>query len=340
MIRWGVIGAGGFADRRAIPGLKKARNARLQAVMVRDLERARALARKHGAPEAYDRVEALLESPNVDAVYLCTPVDLHRVHTEAAAAAGKHVFCEKPMAMSVEDCQAMIRACEGAGVQLGIAYMMRYRPQCQVAKELIGEGRLGELVAGRAQNAFWYPEVPGAWRQDPARGKGGVLADVGSHCVDTLRFLMGEVVEVQGLTASAHFAYPVEDTAVALLRFANQALGMVDCSFAVPHRECPLELYGTRGAILVARALGPFPNPEMRLLDEAGEHQIPLPQVDAYTAEFEAMSQAIMDGRPHEVDGWEGLRITEILLAILRSAERGEPVPIRSRREGVGPEAG
>ena len=116
MIRWGVIGAGGFANARAIPGLKQGKNLRLQAVMVRDLDRAQALADRHGATEAHDSVESLLESPDVDAVYVCTPVDLHREHTEAAAAAGKHVLCEKPMAMDTEDCLAMIRACQQGGV--------------------------------------------------------------------------------------------------------------------------------------------------------------------------------------------------------------------------------
>jgi len=330
MIRWGVIGAGGFADARSIPGLKGAKNARLQAVMVRDMARAQALADKHGAPEAYDSVQALLQSPTVDAVYLCTPVDLHRPHTEAAAAAGKHVFCEKPMAMSVEDCRAMIEACKHHNVILGIAYMMRYRAHCQIAKDLIEEGRLGRLVSGRAQNAFWYPDMPGVWRQDPTRGMGGVLADVGSHCVDTLRFLMGKVVEVQGLLATAQFTYPVADTAQALLRFENEALGMIDCSFAIPHRECPLEVYGTEGAIIVTRGLGPFLDPQMRLLDADGAHEIPLPAINAYTVEFEAMSQAVLENRPPEVDGWEGLRITEVLLAIYRSAQRGEPVPLDS----------
>jgi len=159
IIRWGVIGAGGFADTRAIPGLKEARNARLQAVMVRDLVRAESLARKLGAVEAYDTIDALLASPQIDAVYICTPVDLHRAHVEAVATAGKHILCEKPMAMSVDDCRAMIETCAQHHVRLGVGYMMRYRAQCQVARQLIDEGILGEMVAGRAQNSFWYPDI-------------------------------------------------------------------------------------------------------------------------------------------------------------------------------------
>lgn len=321
-IRWGVIGAGGFADKKAIPGLLRAQNAIVQAVMVRDRERAQALARKHGVPEAYDSVEALLNSSNIDAVYICTPVDLHRSHVEAAAAAGKHILCEKPMAMDIGDCVAMIQICKRYGVHLGVGYMMRYRPHVGIAKRWIQEGRLGQLILGRAQNVFWYSDTPHAWRLDPIRGKGGVLADVGSHCIDTLRFLMGEVVEVQGMARSLHFPQPIEDTAVALLRFENKSLGIVDCSYAIPNRECPLEIYGTKGSLLITRGLGPFADPLMRLLTEEKIQEISIPSFDNYTIEFEMVSQAFIEGREPEVNGWEGLRITEILLEMLRSVRQ------------------
>ncbi|NLE76737.1 MAG: Gfo/Idh/MocA family oxidoreductase, partial [Chloroflexi bacterium] len=167
MIRWGVIGAGGFADARSIPGLKQSQSAHLQAVMVRDASRAAALAQKHGAHEAYDTVEALVASPNVDAVYVCTPVDLHPDHVEMAAAAGKHVLCEKPMALTVAQCQQMIETCRRHGVQLAVGYMVRYRPHCQMARRLIDQGRLGRIVAGRAQTVLWHAPSPTAWRHDP-----------------------------------------------------------------------------------------------------------------------------------------------------------------------------
>lgn len=327
LVRWGVIGAGGFADARSIPGLLKSTNARLVAVMVRDIERARALAEKHGAAQAYDRVGDLLASPDVDAVYISTPVDLHRDHVVQAADAGKHVFVEKPMAPAVRECQEMIRACERAGVRLGVAYMMRYRSQCKIARRYIDQGKLGDLVMARAQNAFWYPDDAQAWRQQPQRSLGGVLYDVGSHAVDALRFLMGEVESVQCFTDASHFDYEVEDTVTALLRFQNGALGVIDCSWAVPHRLGLLEVYGTQGALVVERGLGPFRDPKMRYLHADGESVIELPLIDAYRAEFEEMSRAILEGRDPEVDGREGMRITEILTAMYRAAARGEPLP-------------
>jgi predicted dehydrogenase len=303
--------------------------------MVREIAHARALAEKHGATQAYDQVEDLLASPEVDAVYISTPVDLHRDHVIQAAKAGKHVFVEKPMAASVSECRQMIQACRDAGVHLGVAYMMRYRAQCQVARKYIQSGKLGELVMGRAQNTFWYPGDEQAWRQQPERSLGGVLYDVGSHAVDTLRFLMGEVVAVQGFTDSSHFDYEVEDTALGLLKFHSGAVGIIDCSWAVPNRLCLLEIYGTQGSLIVERGLGPFQDPKMRFIHPGGETVIELPLVNAYKAEFEAMSRSILLGRHPEVDGWEGMRITEILVALYRSASRPELVPIPDSKQSA-----
>jgi 1,5-anhydro-D-fructose reductase (1,5-anhydro-D-mannitol-forming) len=327
-VRWGVIGAGGFADRRSIPGLKEAENAVLQAVMVRDLNRAKALAEKHGAQEYYDSVEGLLSSESIDAVHISTPVYLHCEHTVAAARRGKHVLCEKPMARTVEECREMIEACRAKGVKLAIGYMMRFRAHHRKAKELINDGTLGQIAEARAQNHLWYPDVPGAWRQAPELGGGGSLADVGSHCIDLLRFLLGEVAEVTAMMDTIVFSYPVEDTALMMLKFEGGAQGIVDASFAVPHRQCLLEVYGTKGTLLALRALGPFTDPEMRLYSEEGVEEIHVPWVNAYTAEFEDFGRCIEEGGEPAVTGQDGLRITRIMAAAYESAKMGATVKV------------
>ncbi len=123
MIRWGVIGAGGFADKKPIPALKKGKDCKLEALMVRDLERAKKLAEKHGAKKCYDNVDDLLENKDIDAVYIVTPVYLHKDHVIKSAESGKHVLCEKPMALTVAECQEMVDACDSKNVKLGIGYM-------------------------------------------------------------------------------------------------------------------------------------------------------------------------------------------------------------------------
>ncbi len=321
-VRWGVVGAGGFADTRAMPALAAAPNATLQAVMVRDRDRAEALARKHNARAAYDSIEALLADDQVDAVYICTPDDLHLAHTEAAAAAGKHVLCEKPMARSTEECLQMIGACERAGVRLGVAHMVRFRVQCRLARQLIDEGRFGQIVEVRAQSAFGQPGFAGAWRQEPGRG-GGALWDLSSHAVDTLRYLAGDASDAVGIAGRSHFGYKLPDTVAALLRFDNEAMGFAEGTWAVPNRECPLEITGTEATLMVRRGLGGFTDPQAILIDAKGTHELPLVWQDEYTRQFEAFSRAVQDGAQFEVDGWAGLRVCEILTAVERSLQTG-----------------
>jgi 1,5-anhydro-D-fructose reductase (1,5-anhydro-D-mannitol-forming) len=298
--------------------------------MVREISRAQAMAEKHGAPEAYDNLQSLVASPNVDAVYICTPVSFHSRHTLAAAAAGKHVLCEKPMGLTVEECRVMIDACRSQGVILGIGYMVRFRAAVRRLKAMIEAGELGGVVSGRAQTNIWYPPGPGRWRYLPDLSGGGALMDLGAHCVDTLRDLIGEVVEVQALASSARMGAAVEDTLLGAMRFENGALGQIDCSFSVPHRECPLEIFGTKRSVTIARALGGFEVPEMTVHDGVASQRVQIDAVDPYIVQFDQFSQAIRDNQSPEVDGAEGLRNTSVIQALYRAAEQGEPVRVAS----------
>jgi len=320
-IRWGVIGAGGFADRVAIPGLLEARDNVLQAVMVRDRTRAQALARKHGAPEAHDAAESLVRSKTVDAVYVCSPLHLHEEHTLLAADAGKHILCEKPMALDVSSCIRMIEACRANEVKLMIGFMLRFHPHHRRIRTMIQEGALGQIVEARTQRSFWYPPQSGDWRQDPKRGLAGGLADVGSHAIDLLRFLLGEIVEVSAMTDTLIHDYAVEDIAVVLLRFASRAIGIVDASFAIPRSRALLEIYGTEGTIFAERIQGHELRVRCSLRDEPDE-EIDLPTPNLYTEEFEHFAACIAEDREPSVTGRDGLINIETLRAVLESAEK------------------
>lgn len=318
-IRWGVIGAGAFADRVAIPALLEARDTSLQAVMVRDQARAEELARKHGAAEAYDGVESLVNSEALDAVYVCSPLHLHEKHTIAAANAGKHVLCEKPMALDVASCERMIEACRANGVKLMIGFMLRFHPHHRQIRAMIQENALGQIVEARAQRSFWYPPQPGDWRQDPKRGLAGGLADVGSHAIDLLRFLIGDVVEVSAMTDTLVHDYAVEDIAVVLLRFASRAIGIVDASFAIPRSRAFLEVYGTEGTVFAERLHGHELRVQLWRPDGTDE-EIELPTPNLYTAEFEHFGACIAEDQEPSVTGRDGLINIETLRAVLESA--------------------
>ena len=238
-----------MARRRTIPAILKARNADLRAVMVRDLCRAREIAQEFGAPAWYDSVEDLLKDPEVDVVHVATPVYLHREFVVGAARAGKHVLCEKPMALNAREAEEMVRACREAGVVLMVAFVLRFHPGLRVVRDLLG--RIGRPVLGRVQLLKLAPREHGSWRLDPELSGGGVLMDIGSHALDLLFLLFGDVKAIWADLGNRAFDWPVEDTARVGLRFMGGCLGEAFLSFGVPRMGRFLEVYGTEGSLFV-----------------------------------------------------------------------------------------
>ncbi|MCS7315666.1 MAG: Gfo/Idh/MocA family oxidoreductase [Bryobacterales bacterium] len=344
-VAWGVAGAGGIARRRTIPeGIVPAGNARLAAVYDVDPEVNRQVAERYGARAAAS-LEDLL-GPDVEAVYVASPVYAHREQVVACARAGKHVLCEKPLGLTVAEAEEAVRACRKAGVLLGTAFMMRFHAQHQAALALIREGRLGKPVYARAQLSCWYPPIEGAWRQDPELGGGGSLMDMGGHCLDLLEMFFGRVRRLGCCTARAVHGYAVEDGATVLLEFAAGALGTVDVFFSIPDEASDnvLELYGSRGAILARGTIGQGDRGFMvaRLREEeagydarqareaaAGMEIAPAP-VNTYRAEIEAFGRAVLEGCEPPVTGEDGLRNQRLLAACYESARTGRIVEVES----------
>ena len=230
-IRWGVIGASGIAKRRTIPeGIIPASNAELTAVYCRNSAENDAVAKQFNA-RAAKSVEDLLQG--IDAVYIATPPHVHLEQTRQAAAAGVHVFCEKPLALNPADARQMLDICRKAKVNLGTAFMMRYHSQHQEMLKLVREGKIGQPVFARAQLAFWYPPLPGAWRQQLAESGGGALMDLAGHCIDLLEMFFGPVKSVSCMANCTVQKYESEDSGIVAVRFANGALATVDTFFCV-----------------------------------------------------------------------------------------------------------
>ena len=337
-LKWGVIGSAGIARRRTIPeGIMTASNAELTAVYDIDPAANAEVAAAFGARAC--ECEAALLASDVDVVYIATPALDHCGQVCRAAAAGKHVFCEKPLAMTVSECDTALQACMDKGVQLGVGLMMRFHAQHQAALGLIREGRIGAPVLGRAQLSCWYPPIPGAWRQDPAKGGGGSLMDLGGHCIDLLEMFLGSVSSVQCVTDNLVQDYASEDTAVVLLEFASGAKGVVDCLFNVPDASSlnRLELYGSQGSILAEGTIGQGMEGHMiaRLessegayaaaqdRDAGGGISISPQPVNMYRAEVKAFSQAVLDGTSPPVSGRDGRWSQMVLAACYESAAKG-----------------
>lgn len=341
-IRWGVIGSGGIALRRTIPeGILPARNAQLVAVWGRNPETNAAVARRFGVHAARTLQELL--AMELDAVYVASPNHAHLEQVCAAARAGKHVLCEKPLGLTVAEARRMVAVCRRAQVNLGTAFMMRFHSQHQAALRLLREGRLGQPVYARAQLSCWYPPMRGAWRQNPKLG-GGALMDLAGHCLDLLEMFFGPITAVSCVINRTVHRYPVEDSGVVLARFANGAIATVDTFFCVPDNSSKnrLELYGSRGSILAENTLGQGAAGEMIAWLEApkayeaaqlrsggrGLRIAPKP-VNPYRAEIEAFSQAILQGRDTRAWALQGLRSQVLLAACYASARTRREIRIR-----------
>jgi len=267
-VRWGVIGAGGIAARRTIPEFKEmVSNAEILSVMDINAGRANEVAEQFEVPHHCATEEELL-GQEIDAVYIATPQNVHAAQTIQAAEAGKHVLCEKPIAVSVDEVDRMEAACTKAGVRFMLAWCMRQNVYNKKARELVQAGALGKMVMGRAELTCWYPPIADSWRQDSSISHGGALLDMGTHCLDILEWIMDtEIVEVSGFADLLVHEYRtrIEDTATVVARFANGAHGIIDNYFNVPDAAAQnrLELYGTKGAIMGEGTIGQDPTGKM-----------------------------------------------------------------------------
>ncbi|MFH0964731.1 MAG: Gfo/Idh/MocA family oxidoreductase [Planctomycetota bacterium] len=346
-VRWGVIGAGGIARRRTLPGMRSCKFAQAVALQDVNLKAAREAAQEFGCPRVFATQEELLACDDVEAVYIATPVYLHEAQFIAACRAGKHVLVEKPLAGDVVAARRMIAAAKKAGVYATEGYMMKFHALHQKAKAMLDRGAIGDVVFARGQLSCWYPPIPGAWRQIPKKGGGGALIDMATHIYDLFEYLVGPIVEVTAFCDRLVHDYPVEDSSTTLLHFAGGAQGVVDCFFNVPDAagQDRLELYGPLGAIQATGTIGQMPTGQMlAYLSEAGKKydpkqskdslavrskKISFKPVNMYGAEVDYLSKCIRQKRPPEINTLEhGLRVLKIALAAYESAKTRRAVKV------------
>jgi len=348
-IKWGVIGCGGIAARRTIPEFKKmASNAELVSVMDISAERARAVAQQFGIAHWCSTEKELLKQP-VDAVYIATPQNMHTCQVIQSAKAGKHVLCEKPVAVSIREVDRMEAACRKAGVKFMLGFCMRNNVYHKKARELVQSGSLGQMVMGRAQLTCWYPPVPGAWRQDIAISHGGALIDMGTHCLDILEWIMDtRIVEITGFQDLRTHKYPtpIEDTSTILARFGNGAHGIIDNYFNIPDAAAQnsLELYGTKGTLIGQGTIGQDPTGKMFSILQAQEtgynanqvrnveaqrQEYQLEGIGLYGQMIDIFSRCIMDNTPPPVTLADGRHSVAVVLAIYEAIRKRKVVKVR-----------
>lgn len=317
-LRWGLIGCGDIARKRVAPALRDLECCDLVAVARRRADLAQAFASDFGARKHYASWRELLSDSEVDAVYLATPVHLHAEQAIAAAEAGKHVLCEKPLAMNVAECDRMVAAAKANRVKLGVAFYRHFYPIITRAKELIRSGEIGAPVIVQI-NAFecFNPAAdhPRAWLLKKEESGGGPMFDFGCHRIEVLTNLLGPINEVTAQLSNVSFAREVEDTAAALFRFASGACGVLTVTHAAAEAQDTLNVFGTLGSIHIPVLNGN----ELRVVTnnrERLESWHPAPNIHApLIGDF---VDAVINERPPAVNGETGRAVAMIEEEIYR----------------------
>jgi UDP-N-acetyl-2-amino-2-deoxyglucuronate dehydrogenase len=348
-IGFGIVGCGTISRFHA-RAIADVRGARLVACSSTRPASAEKLAAETGCT-AYPCLAAMLANPRISAVTITTPSGAHLAPAVAAARAGKHVIIEKPLEVTLRKCDRIIHECEKYGVQLATIFQSRFHDAAGKLKRAIDGGRFGHLAIGDAyvkwhRSQEYYDSRP--WRGTWALDGGGALMNQAIHSVDLLTWLMGPVVEVRALTATlAHERIEVEDTAVATLRFANGALGVIEATTAVyPGYLKRIEIHGTGGsAVLEEEDIKIWDFAKPRKEDQVIRDAMAKPKSTAggasdpaaighhgHATQFQDFVDAIRKHRRPAIDGHEGRRSVEIILAIYKSAESGKAVtlPLKS----------
>lgn len=319
-IRWGIIGCGDVTEVKSGPGFAKAERSELVAVMRRNGALARDYAERHNVPRWYDDGAALIADPEVDAIYVATPPNAHRDYTLAAAAAGKPVYVEKPMALDTGECDAMVAACREAGVPLFVAYYRRALPRFLKVKELVDTGAIGDVRAVTIALYREYQPPAGAlpWRINPAISGGGLFVDLAAHTLDLLDFILGPIARVTGGAGNQGKLYAAEDIVNGAFEFASGVRGTGVWSFNAFGEVDRTEIVGSRGRVSFAT----FDNLPVTLETAAGAQNFDIPH-PAHV--HQPLIQTVVDeltghtATPCPSTGESGARTTRVMDELLRA---------------------
>lgn len=340
VVRWGIVGPGDIADRVMAPAMRRAPHARLSAIWRRDRAAAEAFAARHGASRVHASLEDLAADPDLDAVYIATPVHRHLDDVIAVARPGRDILCEKPLARTVDEAVRLRDAAEAAGARLWTCFYQRYNTKHLEIARLVREGAIGRVTSVQVGHSGRSPDRAGAWRQDAALAGGGSFIDAAVHAVDLLRFLFGPIEEVAAMVDTLAAEHAVEDTATALLRLGGGIQAVVSAHWSVEDpsqaRASGLLIGGTGGTI----AYGPINDKNSRgrltvatgrvatgalALDIVAAARSPSTQ-RTHVALLEDVAMRRADGRPPAVSGDDGVAAQRVIAAVYEAARTGRTI--------------
>ena len=323
MVNWAIVGLGDIVRKRVAAAIREQPNCALYACVTRDPEARKADIESFAPQKVFDSLDRMLADPKVDVVYLATPVWLHAAQTIASLKAGKDVLVEKPMALNARESAQMCAVAEQTGRRLAVAYYRRYWARFRLVKEILDRGDLGQVLEVRMALHGWYrpgPSDAGAWRLNRELSGGGVLSDVGCHRLDLAAWWFGLPRRVVADVATRTQDYDVEDSAYVLMELAGGVRLIGSFLWNSKTRTDEIDVVGTEATI----TLRPCDGPDVTLTagDTSQHWELPRPP-NAHRPLIDEFVSAVIEGRPPQFTGPDGMRATQIIDAIHKSAQQG-----------------
>ena len=311
-VSWGLIGCGDIAQKRVAPALRDLERCDLVAISRARAHLGESFAKQFGARKWYSNWQEMIVDEEIEAVYVATPVHLHRAQTIAAAEAGKHVLCEKPMAMNVAECQQMIAACRANNVKLGVSYYRHFYPVIGRIKSVIESGEIGDPVLVQINAFEWFnpqADAPRSWLLQKELAGGGPMFDFGCHRIEVLMSIFGRVQQVTAMVTNVLFDREVEDTATALFQFERGTCGVLTVTHAAREAQDTLDVFGSLGSIHV-----PVVNEgKVRIRsDKSDRLELHPPAANLHAPLIEDFIGAVMADRQPAVSGETGRIVADI----------------------------
>ncbi|MDS9472502.1 Gfo/Idh/MocA family protein [Sporosarcina pasteurii] len=322
-VRWGIIGTASIGKRSVIPGIQESDRNIVKAVASRHLDSAQKYADELGIPKAYGSYEELLADPDIDAVYIPLPNHLHKKWTIKAAKAGKHVLCEKPMALNEQEALEMIEACEEAGVIFVEAYMYLHQQRYEAIKHAIHNGEIGEVRGIHGVFTFDGAEDKGNIRFTKEWG-GGSIYDVGCYPISAARYLLNE--EPTAVTTHAFFSPEhgnVDMMASGIMEFSNGVALTFDCGMWAEFRN-ELEILGTKGRIIMGSAF--IGDQSYRIIKDGKTNEIHDENINPYKLQADHFAESVLDGKPVKFSSDDMVNNIKAIKGALTSAEKQERI--------------
>lgn len=324
-MNWAFIGASTIAGQYMIGAIRAQGASEVTWVVSGNADRADSFARDHAIATATDDLGAALGDAAVTAVYVSSTNDRHRAQALAAVAAGKHVLCEKPLAMTPDEAREMIAAAERAGLVLAVNHHLRCAGSHRAVRDLIVSGRIGRVLSMRVFHAVLLPKHLRGWRLDNPDAGGGVIPDLTVHNADTVRFLLCEdPVSVVAEIAQTGMGRNVEDSAMSVWTMPSGAMVFSHESFTHPHTASGVEVHGTEGSILARGILAQDPVGEVELVSSDGRRALLFDKSGLYESVIRAFENAVATGTPPAATGRDGLKSLQIACAVRDAARSGK----------------